>query len=73
MCCNNYKKRYMYVLHIYILIIRTIAADTISVVTVIAPAFKAARCIPARSILVTIVCVLGTFVYICNALRVKSM
>ena len=51
--------------------IRTLTVDTISAETVIADAFKAAWCIRARSILVTTVCVLGTFVNICNVLRVR--
>ena len=53
--------------------IPTLTAETISAETVIADAFKAALCIRARSMSITIVYVLGTFVYICNALWVKHM
>ena len=48
-------KRYMYALHIYIRNKRTIAVDTISVVAVIAYAFKAAHCIGAGSMLIAVV------------------
>ena len=46
--------------------IPTLTADTISAETVMTDAFKAAWCIRARSMRVTIVSFLGTFVYICN-------
>ena len=46
--------------------IRTVAVNTIPHVAVMACAFKAARCIRALGVLVTTVCVLGTFVYIYN-------